>query len=220
MMGTGGNFALSDMIAPLYGIILGPYIGGISVVIGTFTAMGLGRAPAFFGLDFLPALVNVVALGFLVRRKWWPVVILNAALLLIFVANPLTLNFVDTPLGSFPFVWLHLIAFAVLLSPLGRKAGQWVETLKPSKAVTGFISLVFIGTMMQHLMGNILFEVVLGQIAQTIEANAYAVWWSTIFYVYPWERLALVVLAVLIGVPILRVLKKSFFSSKPLHTHI
>ena len=220
MVGTGASFSLSDMIVPLYGILLGPYVGGASIVIGTFAAFGMGKAPVFLGLDFLPALVNAMALGFLVRRKWWPVVVLNAILLVVFVLNPLTLNFVNTPFGSFPFVWLHVAAFVVLISPLGRKAAQWVDTLKPTLATAGLAILAFAGTMMQHLTGNILFEVVLGQIARTMEIGAYAIRWNAIFYLYPWERLALVLLAVLIGVPAIRVLKKSFFASekKPIPT--
>jgi hypothetical protein len=209
----GASFSLSDVIAPVYGIILGPYIGGASVIIGTFAAMGLGRVPAFFGLDFLPALVNAVALGFLVRRKWWPVVALNALLLVAFVINPLTLNFIATPVGVFPFVWLHIIAFVVLLSPLGRNAGQWLNDSKPLKVTVGFIIMAFIGTMMQHLTGNILTEVVRVQLAQVTSAEMLTtIIWPSVFIAYPWERLALIILAVVVGVPLYKVLKKTFLA--------
>ena len=32
---SGAYFSLSDIVAPLYGLILGPYIGGLSVIIGS-----------------------------------------------------------------------------------------------------------------------------------------------------------------------------------------
>ena len=146
----GASFSLSDILAPIYGIILGPYLGGASVLIGTFTAMSV-KPPVFLGLDFLPGFVNAVALGFLVRRKWLPVVALNIFLLVVFVANPLTLVLV--PLGtsfSFPFMWLHLVALIILISPLGLMATKWVEKSTASLAVAGFAILTFIGTMMQH----------------------------------------------------------------------
>jgi uncharacterized membrane protein len=209
----GGKFSLSDVIAPLYGIILGPYVGGLSAILGTFLAIALGRPVAFMFLDFLPALVNAVALGFLVRRKWWPVVVLNAALLIAFLLNPFTSLFITIGGISFPFAWLHIGAFVVLLSPLGLKAGQWIETLKPVKLTAGLAILAFVGTMMQHLMGNILTEVVFGQITGTMSTNAFNGLWTTVFFVYPWERLVLVILAVVVGVPLVRVLKKSFFHS-------
>ena len=69
MIGLGQHFSISDFLAPLYGIILGPYIGGFSIIIGTFIGM-LGKPPVFMGFDFLPALINTLSIGFLIKRKW------------------------------------------------------------------------------------------------------------------------------------------------------
>ncbi len=211
----GGSFSLSDILAPLYGIILGPYVGGASVILGTFLGIAMGKPIVFLGLDFLPAAVNAIALGFLVRRKWAPVVVLNVALLAAFLLYPVTSVFVNIPLGnttiSFPFAWLHIVALIVLISPLGRKAGQWIETLKPAKITAGLAVAAFIGTMMQHLTGNLLFETVLAQPIGYIATSAYPGIWSSIFFVYPLERLVLIVLAVVVGAPLVRVLKNSLF---------
>ena len=157
MIGTGATFHLSDILAPLFGILLGPYVGGISIIIGTFAAIGLGTPAPFFGLDFLPAFIVAVSLGFLVRRKWLPVVILNALLLIGYAINPLTSNFISTPGGTVPYLWMHIVAFIVLLSPLGRKAGQWIGSAKTSTITGGFVILAFVGTMMQHLTGCLLY---------------------------------------------------------------
>ncbi|NLE06635.1 MAG: hypothetical protein GX638_17765, partial [Crenarchaeota archaeon] len=62
--------------------------------------------------------------------------------------------------------------------------------------------------------GNILFEVVFGQISGIMSIEDFAIRWTAIFYVYPLERLALIILAVIIGVPVIRVLKKTFFISE------
>ena len=281
MIGTGATFHLSDILAPLFGILLGPYIGGISIIIGSFAAIGINPSSVtFFGLDFLPAFVVAVSLGFLLRRKWLPVIILNALLLVGYAVNPLTANFISTPWGAVPYLWMHIVAFIVLLSPLGRKAGEWIKSditsereeitskfiatiagglagliigaillifallsaepftlvslktlsatigvlsiisgatllifkAKIAKITIGFAILAFIGTMMQHLTGGILFEVVLGQIAKTIPTVAYIGIWSTVFWIYPWERLALIIGAVLVGVPVTRIMMKSLFA--------
>jgi hypothetical protein len=196
MIGLSNSFSISDFLVPLYGIILGPYIGGLSVIIGTFLGMALGKAPYFFGLDFLPAFVNTVAIGFLMKRKWAPVIVLNIFLLLAFALNP--------------FFWLHIIALAVLISPLGRKAGQWVETLKPDLLTAGVAILAFVGTMMQHLTGNILTEVVHGQIVGDILPVTFStIIWPGAFLAYPVERTVLVILSVVIGVPLISTIKKS-----------
>jgi hypothetical protein len=216
---TGASFSVSDVMAPVYGIVLGPYVGGLSVILGTFLAMAMGRPVSFMFLDFLPALVNTVAIGFLVRRKWWPAVVIYAALFFGFLLNPLTSIFITVGDVAVPFLWLHTIAFIILLSPIGRKLGSWIETFEPKKLTAGIAISVFIGTMAQHLMGNILFEVVLNQLyvvlgqSPIIASAAYPANWAIVFFVYPWERLILIVLAVIIGVPLFRVLQKSFFSS-------
>jgi len=213
---VGASFSLSDVLAPLYGILLGPYVGSAAVIIGTFLGMLMGKPVVFLGLDFLPAFINVVALGFLIKRKWLPVIILNVALLLVFSLYPLTSLLINVGGVSIPFVWLHVVAFIVLLSPLGRRAGQWVESLQPTRLAAGIAILAFIGTMMQHLMGNILFETILAQPIGYIQTNAYPAIWSAIFFLYPLERLALVILATIVGTPLVRVLKKSLLKdSKP-----
>jgi len=206
MIGLSAQFSISDFLVPLYGIILGPYLGGLSIIIGTFLGMALGKAPYFLGLDFLPALVNCVAIGFLMKRKWAPVVVLNIILLLAFILNPLTTLFI----GPVPFFWLHIVALGVLISPLGLKAGRWVETLKPKFLTAGIAILAFLGTMMQHLTGNILTEVVHGQIVGDILPETFStIIWPGAFVLYPWERLTLVILSIVIGVPLVRTLKKS-----------
>jgi hypothetical protein len=208
---SGASFSLSDVIAPLYGVILGPHIGGFSIILGTFLAMAMGKPVVFMFLDFLPATAGAVSLGLLIKRKWVLVVILNIVLLVAFLLHPLTSVFVDVTMGntafSFPFAWLHIVALAVLVSPLGRKAAQWVNTLTTTKVATRLAILVFVGTMMQHLMGNLLFESILAQPLGSIPADAYPGIWTSIFFVYPVERFALVALAVVVGIPLLRVLK-------------
>jgi hypothetical protein len=207
---SGGYLSLSDFLAPIIGILLGPYVGGLSVVIGNLGAIGLGRPMLFFGLDFLPDLMAVLATGFLVqqkRSKWAIVVGLNAALLAIFLLNPLTSVFVF----SVPFAWLHIVAFILLLTPLSLMAGKWLYTIDIRKVTIGVLVLAFIGTMMQHLTGNILYEVVLNQVTNTVPASAYAPMWSAVFFVYPIERTILVVSAVLVGTPLIYLFNRTPF---------
>jgi hypothetical protein len=207
---SGASFSLSDIVAPLYGLILGPYIGGLSVIIGSLIAF-FGKPPVFLGLDFLPATVSAVSLGLLIKRKWAYVVMLNMALFVVFLMHPNTSVVVDLSVGdtvfSFPFVWLHIVAFTLLISPLGYKATQWFKTVDTTKIAAGMAIMVFVGTMMQHLMGNLLFETVMAQPLGSIPVVAYPGIWASIFFVYPVERLALVVLATIVGVPLLRALK-------------
>jgi hypothetical protein len=212
MIGLSGTFSIADCLAPIYGILLGPYIGGSSIIVGTFLSFALGRPINFIGLDFLPALINTVAIGFLIRKKWIHTIILNIALLSIFLANPLTVWFYNINFGTstvtIPFFWLHLVALAVLISPIGYKAAGWTRALKPIVIIAGIAILAFIGTMMQHLTGNILTEVIRVQLTGVVPTESLAtIVWPTVFIVYPWERLTLVIISVVIGVPLIKALK-------------
>ena len=209
MIGGSGSFSLSDVIAPLYGLILGPYLGGLSVIIGSFLAM-FGKPPVFLGLDFLPATVAAVSVGLLMKRKWIPVVGLNLALLLAFLLNPNTSIFVTVPLSNItiplPFAWLHIVALLVLISPIGNKAVEWVSTLASAKVAIGIAFLFFIGTMMQHLMGNLLFETIFPVI---YDVDVIALW-PGVFFLYPIERAALIFFGTIVGTPLVRIFKKTF----------
>jgi hypothetical protein len=205
---TGGFLSLSDFLAPIYGILLGPYFGGLSVILGNFGAIGMGRTISFYGLDFLPDFMAAISTGFLYqnrRSKWAVVIAINAALLGIFLVNPLTMVFIS----SIPFAWLHIVAFIILLSPLSLMAAKWLQTLNYRKVVVGVALFAFMGAMIQHLMGNILFEVVLGQVIGSIPSAAYPGIWTSVFLVYPIERLILVIAATGIGTPLLYLLNRT-----------
>ena len=217
--GAGGYLSFSDFLAPIIGILLGPYFGGLTVLLGNFGALGLSRSPVFVTtpfLDFLPDFVAVVSVGFLMRRKWLPVVALNAGLLALFLVDPLTSVFVTIPdtSVSFPFAYMHIVAFIVLLSPLGRWAGKWVATAGKTKLLAaGLIILCFIATMMQHLTGNILFELAFGQIGNPpiIPLAAWSGEWTLVVFAYPVERIILIISAVLVGLPLIRTIEKNHF---------
>jgi len=215
MIGLSSSFSVADSLAPLYGIILGPFTGGLSIVLGTFLAIALGKLPVFLGLDFLPAMVNAVALGFLVKGSWKSVAILNSAILAIFLLSPYSLLLVEIPISdqiyAFPFVWLHLAALILLISPLRSKAVSGLRTLKTTYLPWSLTIIAFIGTMIQHLTGNLVFELTWGQPIGGLTAEGFKGIWSLAFFAYPVERAVLVLITVLVGIPLVKILKRSLF---------
>jgi hypothetical protein len=97
---------------------------------------------------------------------------------------------------------MHIAAFVVLLTPLSFMAAKWLQTVDYRKIAFGIAIFAFIGTMIQHLTGNVLFEVVLGQATTSIPAAAYPEIWTSAFFIYPVERLILIISAVLVGTPL------------------
>jgi len=204
---SGGSFALADILASLYGLILGPFIGGFSIIIGTFLAIAAGKPIVFMGLDFLPALMNALIVGLIIRRRIVLSVSLNALLLALFLLHPYTAVTIPIKFSRFEtrffFPWLHLIAFIILVSLTKSKVVDWLsKSLKNKIAAVSILTLI--GTMAQHLTGNLLWETIYGAFMNKAP-EAFRLLWNAIFWVYPFERIFIVITATIIGVPLLKV---------------
>jgi len=216
---SGAVFSASDMIAPLYGIILGPYIGASSIILGTFVAIAFGRPIVFLGLDFLPAAMNALVVGFLVKRKWVHSAIFYIVPFLLFLAHPYTLLLVPITNPSSgityyaPFAWVHFIALIALISPLSRRAVNWVIGSSVSRLFPGLIVLSFIGTFAQHLTGNLLYETILGMYLGIVKPESFFMIWRAIFWVYPIERTVIVITATVFGTALIRALRAAGVSN-------
>ncbi len=202
MVGTTGRFTAADFLLTIIALIAGPWNGAIAVLIGTIAAYGI-TPPIFYGLDFLPAIANVVTVGLITSRHRRTAWVGYSAMLAAFIASPYSLLF---GYDYVPYTWLHIVAFGVLLSPVSERI--------PSMLVSGgrlqtaaILSLGFIGTMAQHLAGGLLFEGVVG-VAGGISPLAFRkLFWEIIFWIYPVERLIIVALSTIIAVPIYRAVR-------------
>lgn len=207
MIGLQGSFSFSDTLAPLMGIILGPFAGGASVIIGTFTAAALGKPIIFFGLDFLPGFINCIAMGLLIKRKWKPVAALYALLLGIFLFSPYSLLTVQVSALAIPFAWMHIVAFIVFLSPLRGRAVDNIKKFNIPKMALSLAGLAYIGTMLQHITGCLLTQLTLGVFSDG--TTNFSEMWTAIFYAYPFERGLIIIVTVIIGVPLITAIKKA-----------
>jgi hypothetical protein len=199
-----GSITAAGMIAPLLGFMLEPWYAVAAVTVGTFAA---GLAPwntfPLKGLDFLPGCLNVLTVSLLVRGRRVSSIIVYLAILALFVVNPFTLMFVDSRFLSppIPYIWMHLVAFAVLISPLSSNLQTRLTSFNARSVSISILALAFVGTMIEHLTGGIVFASIYQRLAVGL--------WRTIFLVYPIERTILVVGAILICTPTLLALRSS-----------
>jgi hypothetical protein len=193
--GSGRVFSTTEFVAPLLGVILGPYVGSVAGVIGTFLGIMLTGRMNFFGLDFLPIMVNAAVLGLLMRRNIMPAIVLYSALIVLFFAHPSTLHFVPVPfIGStvsVPFIWLHIITWILLVSPLSMKSIEWISGASEKKRLIAACVLSLIGTTAQHLTGTLLFASMAGPL-MGMSQTALQTTWIAVFYAYPIERLIVI----------------------------
>lgn len=204
---SGTSFRTSDFLAPLLGILLGPWLALPCVIIGT--AINYAAAPpVFLGLDFLPACIAAIIAGLITSGQTKYALGLYAALLAFFLVLPLSSFWIQTPGGyQVPYTWLHIAALIVLVSPIGLSAYKWTRTSIGGALVVGVLVTVFSATMAQHLAGGILYELIVFPISNiTTPARAYFVW-SFLFYLYPVERFIITVVATIFGVSVIRALR-------------
>jgi hypothetical protein len=212
LIGVNGAITFSGIITPVLGVFLAPSYGILAVFIGTMIAAfipGSAGTLKFGGLDFLGGALNVALISLLVRGRRTEATFMYLATLGLFVINPNTEIFVGSnfpnlpvpfqwfrlPSPPIPYLWLHLIALGVLVSPLTRNLGNIFIRGTRRQLAKAVLVAAFIGTMLEHAMGGILFASLFGSVAQRS--------WTFIFLVYPVERGVLVLGAVLVCTPLL-----------------
>ena len=198
MIGISGQFTAGDFILTSIATIAGLWSGTVSVLVGTVVSYAI-RPPIFLGLDFLPAVANVSIAASLLsgRRKVGQAIYI--VILVGFLVSPYSLLY---GYDHVPYVWLHILALAILLSPVAARIPPWVKQ-GGYPGVTAFAVLAFVGTMAQHLTGGLLYELTVGYVGGLAPA-AFAGIWRVIFFLYPEERLAIVSISTILAVAIFR----------------
>jgi hypothetical protein len=211
MVGTSGYFTAGDFFLTTIALISGPWSGTLAVLVGTIAAYAV-RPPIFFGLDFLPAIANVSIAGFLLSGRWRAAIGVYVVILVAFLVSPYSLLF---GYDGVPYVWLHLVAFAILLSPISWKIPVWIRRLD----VWGVIAiaiLAFVGTLAQHLVGGILYEFTIGYVGG-LSPEHFMSLWRIIFWLYPTERIVIVTISTVVALGVYRSFE-SWRSVTPLGT--
>lgn len=212
LIGVNGSITFSGIVTPVLGFFLAPSYGILAVFIGTMIAAfipGSAGTLKFGGLDFLGGALNVALISLLVRGRRTEAILMYAATLALFVINPNTEIFLGSnfpklqvpfqwltvPSPPIPYLWLHLVALVVLASPLTRTLGDAFRFGSRRILVRAVLVGAFVGTMLEHVTGGILFASVVGPGAAKL--------WPFIFLVYPFERAVIVIGAALVCVPLL-----------------
>jgi len=202
IIGAAGKFiTLATIMAPLTGILLGPYMGAGAVSIGGFV-WALSQTGAFGIFSFVPGAISALGSGLLYRGKQMQSAVLYAALLL-----PMAFYYTIGPLWLYPyFLWFQLIGFIVLASPLTPLASNLT---RKNHNVTGLslgvgtISLV--STLTGQIAGSFMTELFLWPTNPQIEY--WRALWQPLTFIYPAERLIIVMFATLVGVPLIKAVR-------------
>jgi hypothetical protein len=202
LVGSVSFLTMANVFSPVAGMLLGPFTGGLSVLVGTFVSFALGKTVAFDGLDFIPGVVASVTAGYAIQGKVLRVAGLSVLLFSMYLLDPLSAIFVRVGSVPVPYLWMHFLA-----------VGVFVVAALLNKRRTGFISLaalvvsiVFVSTMNAHVAGGIMAENVLVRINHTTPQGGMIGYWTAIFAAYPVERVFFTIVGSVLAIGVLRAL--------------
>lgn len=182
----GKGITMDAILAPIMGIILGPYLGGLSTFFG-------GVIGFFFGSFSLPSFSSGVfaslCAGILYAGRRSVCAIIYLSLLLAFGFYPFF-----GPVWLYPEVmWFQIATFVLLVSPLSSTAIKNISSNDKSKFLYTFLVISLISTLAGQIAGSLTFEILFPD-----EGLLKATWISTTF-IYPVERVIIAISAAFIG---------------------
>jgi biotin transporter BioY len=183
VIGASGSFiTMAVIMAPLIGIILGPYLGFLSVAVGGIIRLSLGQIGGPFGpLSFVPHAATTFCSGMLYNGKRMTCAVY--------------------------FIWMQIIGLVILVSPLQSKAVEQTHEYTKSLGLTfgvGIISLT--AALFGHIVGDIMFEAIYWPNLIS-NVDAWKNTWQLLAWVYPLERVIIAIAAALIGTALIKALK-------------
>lgn len=192
------------LIMPLEGIILGPVMGFSAGFIGYFLGWLIRPRPEpmFFGLG---EPVGAFCAGLIAQRKWPHALLLYGMMFLGFFSYPLTSILPLWTLWDIYIAFFCIFLFAIISKTMTMK--PTTTSTKNLPVLLGFAA--FIGTEAD----------ILARIFMFIPLNGYQ-WWGVPTYILPevfvlgafqtpFEAIISIVAAIVIGVPLIKVLTKS-----------
>ena len=205
VIGASGSFiTMAVIMAPLIGIILGPYLSVLSVALGGIIGLSVGQIGGPFGpLSFVPHAATTFCSGMLYNGKRMTCAVTYAFLLVVFALYP-----VVGPAWLYPyFIWMQIVGLAILVSPLQSKAVEQIHGYTKSMGLTfgvGIVSLT--ATLFGHIVGDIMFEAIYWPNLIS-SVDAWKSTWQLLAWVYPLERVMITIAAASIGTVLIKALK-------------
>jgi len=204
VIGVGGGkwIKAAVVMAPLFGIILGPYLGVLAVTIGGIAGAFFQITGAFGPLSFMPHAAAAFCSGMLTIKRRKVCVATYAPFLFLFAFFP-----VIGPVWLWPAViWLDLIGLIVFASPLQSKAiNAMNESSSSVRLIFGIATTCLTTTLFGHVVGSILFEAIYLQVNSSVDF--WRTTWQGLTFLYPIERGLITLAATFVGTPLVKTLR-------------
>ena len=199
------KISLEALIATLFGLILGPYLGALAAFLGALIGfIYTGMLPSNLPFLFSPPL-NALVSGLIFYKKWkWGFVIF-AALIVAFLVTPPVQPLTENWLIAVAVLFDKVIALLLIL-PLVKFAKQF----SVGRAAAFFFILAFVGNEVDNMWGSFIFATPIVYGSPFFGGLTVAVVRGLFLispFAYPAIRLIQAFIAMLIAVPLMQTLK-------------
>lgn len=198
----GKAVTAAAILAPLIGIILGPYRGLAATTIG-------GLVGWFANLSFSPpslvsGMVAAYCAGLLISRRRGFCIFTYSSLLFAFAFYP----FVGPVWIYPPVLWFQIIGLVLLSSPLQSTTVNYLRSDSTSKLTFAIFTVALSSTLAGQIAGSLTSEALAWPVF-VADINVWRGIWQIITILYPIERIVIAIIATLIGSSLIGVLKHS-----------
>ena len=189
-------------MAPLIGLMLGPYLGLMATSVGGFIGWSITQSGPLFFFSFVPSATASFCSGWLYRGEWKTLFLLYTALFFALALYP-TIG----PGWLFPFfLWFQVLGLIVLASPLRLKAVNSMRKHTTLFELSWAVAVIsFIATLFGHVIGVIIFQMIYFP-AFYPQADYWKSLWQGLTFLYPLERSIITLSATFIGAPLIKAL--------------
>ncbi len=192
------------VIKPLHGVILGPIGGVFAAFIGGVIGNVIWPQTAVLALfTWIPGLVGALGAGLMVKRAWKPVAVILAVLIVAFYLHPIGKTLALWALYDKIVALILIYPAAILFNKMQDSGLEW-KYLTPT-----LILISFIGTQIDNTVGNDLFIFLKLYEFFGISAEALLPIYITGAFVMTAQRVAIAIIAGIVGAPLLKAIQKS-----------
>jgi len=195
------SITAAAVVAPIIGVLLGPYVGVLSTALGGTIGFFNG---SFSPPSFVSGVVTALCAGLLYKGKR----IWCAMVYLLFLAVFSFYPYIGPAWLFPPSMWFQIVGFIILVSPLQTMATQNLKSDNNARFFFAFFIVSLVATLAGQISGSLTFMLI-----SPVPADGWLVLWQGLTFLYPVERIIIGLASALISAPLLKVLRKSNLES-------
>lgn len=199
---VGKAITAATIIAPVLGIILGPFLGAFSTILGGVICLFV--SPYFSPSSFVAGCVASLFAGLLSVGMRKHCVFIYVSLMFIFALYPIV-----GPFWLYPqLTWFQIVGFLILISPLQSRAIKELNSGSNSRLLLTFFITSLTSTLASQIAGSLTFEAIWWPVLIP-EVHVWKIYWQSLTLLYPIERVIIASIAALIGTALNKALKSA-----------